>query len=100
MRNHAHSRERRKVEYFGRNCPGVVCVIEDVDRKSTPVKFGSGWGGWGPIRGGIFEFRESSFFFFFSYCSGAQASASERERSERVFFLRCTGFIFSLFVFC
>ena len=47
MRNHAHSRERRKVEDFGCNCPGVVRVIEDIDRKSAPVKFGSGLG---PIR--------------------------------------------------
>ena len=47
MRNHAHSRERREVEDFGCNCPGAVCVIEDIDRKSAPVKFGSGLG---PIR--------------------------------------------------
>ena len=31
-------------EVFGCNCPGLVCVIEDVDRKSAPVKFGSGLG--------------------------------------------------------
>ena len=33
--------------YFRCNCPGLVCVIEDIDRKSAPVKFGSGLG---PIR--------------------------------------------------
>ena len=34
--------------YVRCNCPGLVCVIEGVDRKSAPVKFGSRLG---PIRG-------------------------------------------------